>query len=172
MKPLDSVKMPEAISRLKREERGYPIPFFASIGPDGKADLRIASASKPYICHKEKVCWVCGGSLAAQSSFIGGPSSAEHGTYSDGPMHRQCAEYALQVCPYLVIPNANRNQHNLPPTRPVPSNVTMAKPDCFVQYVAVTGDWEFNAQHSIYVLGKPKARIKWEHGNKIGAWHP
>jgi len=33
---------------------------------------------------------------------------------SEPPSHRECAEYAVRVCPFLAIPKMHRQAHNLP----------------------------------------------------------
>ena len=43
-----------------------------------------------------------GGYLA----FVGGPLCEANRVFLDLPMHRDCAAYALQVCPYLALPKA------------------------------------------------------------------
>jgi hypothetical protein len=54
---------------------------------------------------RERLCGICGQRLGAYLCFVGGPGSAFHpaGKYFDGPVHRDCAEFALRVCPYLAM---------------------------------------------------------------------
>jgi hypothetical protein len=42
--------------------------------------------------------------------FIGGIRCfvLENGAFIDGPMHYECGEYALNVCPFLAVPNYSK----------------------------------------------------------------
>lgn len=53
---------------------------------------------------KTRACGLCGQPLDRQMAFVGGPVSHKSRFFTDLPMHRACAEYALQVCPYLAAP--------------------------------------------------------------------
>jgi hypothetical protein len=50
---------------------------------------------------------LCGEKLCETVFFVGGCGSALHpnGGYVDPPMHKECATYALEVCPFLALRN-------------------------------------------------------------------
>ncbi len=66
---------------------------------------------KAYHALLRDLCPICGERLGRWKWFVGGLQSAFHpaGCYLDLPGHRDCIEYALQVCPYLAIPKYLRH---------------------------------------------------------------
>lgn len=102
------IEIPKFLSHLKTEERGYPIPFFVAF-PNGKPDFRMIDERKIKECFDRKLCSICGKKLFEYFYFITGPLGLKNGTHSDPPSHRDCAEYALKVCPHLFFENADRN---------------------------------------------------------------
>ncbi len=48
---------------------------------------------------------MCGEPLGRHLAFIGGPVSFKTRLFTDMPMHKDCAQYAIQVCPWLAAPN-------------------------------------------------------------------
>jgi hypothetical protein len=101
--------MPHRIENLPRDpERGYPIPFFVAY-INGKADFRIADDEKRVRCVREKLCWICGERLGKYLSYVIGPMCAVNRVSAEPAMHRDCAEYSVAVCPFLLNPNQKRN---------------------------------------------------------------
>ncbi|EKY4114224.1 TPA: hypothetical protein ACGW3M_001114 [Pseudomonas aeruginosa] len=100
---LSTVPMPDRVARLPRDERGYPTPHFAMF-IDGKPDFRRVDHGKWFHAIESRQCGICGGSLGAHIAFVGGPSSMQSKLFTDLPMHRDCARYALQVCPFMAAP--------------------------------------------------------------------
>lgn len=102
-----AIEAPERMAHLERDHRGYPIPFNVLRQMDGKPLFTINDERKAARCISELLCPICGEELEVGGMwFFGGPLSAfhEHGAYFDQPMHRECMEYAAQVCPYLAAP--------------------------------------------------------------------
>lgn len=99
--------MPPRIAQLPRDSRGYPIPWNvlrrASGERAGEPIFTVNDDRRAFRALRERLCPICGGPLGRWQWFTGGPRSAfdEHGWYLDLPGHRECAEYALAVCPYL-----------------------------------------------------------------------
>jgi hypothetical protein len=104
-----NIPMPRRIENLPTEpERGYPVPFFVAY-INGKADFRIADNEKRVRCIREHLCWICGEKLGKYLGFVIGPMCAVNRISAEPPMHRECAEYSVQVCPFLLNPNQKRN---------------------------------------------------------------
>jgi len=101
------VPIPKRMSMLRRDSRGYPIPFNVLRDVDGKPFFAINDDRVRARCLKEKRCAICGYRLDKLMWLVGGPLSAfhENGCYQDTPLHHDCMTYALQVCPYLSMPN-------------------------------------------------------------------
>lgn len=100
------VPLPERMRKLDRDPRGYPIPFIVLRDNEGRAHFTINDTAKVQITLRRDLCAICGQKLLRGRWYVGGPGSAFHpdGAYIDGPLHFECAQYALQVCPYLAAP--------------------------------------------------------------------
>jgi hypothetical protein len=98
--------MPARIAALPRDRRGYPIPFV--VMRDGRGDPHFTMNDLQLVARaaSDGLCSICGEKLGAWKAMAGGPASAFHpeGAYFDGPLHRECGEYALRVCPWLATP--------------------------------------------------------------------
>lgn len=138
-----SVPMPPRIASLPTDARGYPIPFVVARGIDGTPLFTINDHRLLERCIREHLCGVCGTPLTAGDlCFVGGPLSAFHpqgGLYSDGPIHHECAHYALQVCPYLAAPKyvhridaAKAHEGNVNFQIAVDGTVMPDRPDFFI----------------------------------------
>lgn len=106
-------EMPPSIATLPKDERGYPVPWFVA-WIDGKPEFRIANGDKRRRAFKEKLCWVCGGTLdPKQHVFVIGPMSAINCVTSEPPCHAECAEFSAKACPFLSMPKAQRREAGL-----------------------------------------------------------
>jgi hypothetical protein len=114
-KPQDSVPLPESMSGLPRDRRGYPIPWIVLRDRTGRPHFTINDSRKVKECGKFGLCGICGKPLGKHNPknphkgawFVGGPASfyMDRGAFLDPPMHRECATYALTVCPYIANPS-------------------------------------------------------------------
>jgi hypothetical protein len=95
--------MPWRIKRLPVDaRRGIPIPWFvARADGDGPVDFRVADLGKLREAVKYRLCWMCGKPLGSYLAFPIGPMCAINRTTSEPPNHRECAEWAIQACPFL-----------------------------------------------------------------------
>lgn len=73
---------------------------------DGKPHFTVNNHDAVLKVMEEDLCSICGAKHFRGRWFVGGPLSAFHeqGWYLDPPLHKECMEYALQVCPYLSAP--------------------------------------------------------------------
>lgn len=111
--------MPARIARLPRGGNGYPIPWFVPTLPDGSRDARLGDQQKWLRAVQDALCWVCGGRLGARLAFVLGPMCTINRTAAEPPMHRDCAEYSVKVCPLLVFPTMPRRRGT-----PLPAGAT------------------------------------------------
>lgn len=104
MKPHISQLMPGRLASRPRDARGYPIPFIVFNDAAGKPHFTINDQAKVAEVIRKKLCALCGTPLRDNIWFIGGPGAAFHefGAYLDPPAHKDCACYALRVCPFLA----------------------------------------------------------------------
>ena len=97
--------LPTRMLYLPVDERGYPIPEFVS-NLDGKRDFRVVSLEHMANCISDDICWICGQRLEALKAFVIGPLPAIQGFSNEPPSHIECAEFAVRVCPFLLLPKA------------------------------------------------------------------
>jgi len=101
---LDALTTPPRVARLKRDERGYPIPAWAMLDANGKPDFHVLDMAKWVRLAQLRFCGICGEALGRHLAFVGGPKSVERRVFKDLPMHHDCASYALRACPFLAAP--------------------------------------------------------------------
>lgn len=103
MKPLEAVEVPPKMRLLERDRRGYPVPWIVQRDLTGRPFFVMNDLIKTAQCGRNGLCGICGRKLERDVWLIGGPGAAFHlnGAYLDPPMHRQCATYAVRVCPYI-----------------------------------------------------------------------
>jgi hypothetical protein len=96
--------------------RGYPVPWFVAYpdGPEGEPEFRTADRTKWVRAVKERLCWVCGQQLGSWLAFVLGPMCGITRTTSEPACHRECAEWSIHNCPFLVRPHMVRREDNLP----------------------------------------------------------
>ncbi|MDA4845968.1 hypothetical protein [Hoeflea poritis] len=105
--------MPPRIAKLRRDERGFPIPYFVAYY-DGKPDFRVADENKLRKAIEHDHCWICGEKVGKYKAFVIGPMCGINRTISEPPQHRDCAIFAARNCPFLANPMAKRNERGLP----------------------------------------------------------
>jgi hypothetical protein len=118
MKPTE-VQMPERLKDLPFSKKwGLPVPFFVDKEyrtPEGEYEFRMAGKDAWITCVNADVCWVCGKSLGTYRTFGIGPMCTINRIAGDPPCHRECAEYAAKVCPFMLNPNYARREKDRPP---------------------------------------------------------
>lgn len=95
------------------DDRGYPVPWFVCY-VDGRPDFRIIDGRKVPLAINNSLCWLCGQKLGTYKTFVLGPMCAINRTISEPPSHKDCAEFAVQACPFLILPRAKRREANIP----------------------------------------------------------
>lgn len=157
MKNWTDIKMPERIQNLPRDpERGYPVPFFVA-WIDGKADFRVADDEKRVRCIKERLCWICGERLGRYLAFVVGPMCSINRISAEPPMHRDCAQYSVQACPFLLNPNQKRNPKKVNAEIDEPAGIMITRnPGCMVLWM--TTDYSIvrdQVDRMLFGLGPP-----------------
>lgn len=112
MRNWKAVEIPQKMQHLPKDKRGYPVPHIILMSKDGEPNFIVNNDVEVWRCLSEKRCHVCGLKLEDDMWMLGGPKSAFHprGAFNDGPVHKECGEYALQVCPYLAVSNYKGKQ--------------------------------------------------------------
>lgn len=98
------IKVPELMSNLPLTEKGYLKPWFVK-----EDDFRVMDGQKAWLAVSKQNCWVCGNSFTPNEyALVSGEIGAMIRACREPPCHVECAVYALQVCPFLLYPNAKR----------------------------------------------------------------
>lgn len=121
--------IPERIRMLRRDHRGFPVPWFVHWDTNDQPDFRIIGAGKIEHAITQRVCWICGGPLARNKAFVIGPMCSVNRISSEPPSHRSCAMFAAEVCPFLSKPHMRRNAKDLPQEHVAPpGNMVLHNP--------------------------------------------
>jgi hypothetical protein len=131
------LNIPRRLGGRPRDKRGLPIPWGVVILPDGTPDFRVSDGERWLRCIRERLCPLCGLPIKRSLWFVGGPSCMEHRLFQDPGMHRDCAEFALRVCPFMAQPKAHFSDLERRPPPPGYASVetpgiSVEKPDRFV----------------------------------------
>jgi hypothetical protein len=136
--PQFDVPLPHRMRGLHCDHRGFIVPFFVAWIREGKAvnpgygtpDFRVVDPAAFSACVKHGLCWLCGQPMGRHKAFVLGPMCVITRTNSEPPSHRDCAEYAMKVCPFLSRPKMRRNEtdFDVPGTVPAPGEHSDANP--------------------------------------------
>lgn len=190
MRNIREIPIPPRMAHLPKDPRGYPIPAMVLIDDGGRPHFQINDERLRQGCIKADNCVICGRKLFRGRWFVGGPLSAfsERGLYIDPPLHKECMEYAMAVCPYLAAPNYGKEIGTKTLKGRTTSGVgikvdptTIAeRPDWFVAVMAVGQDYKFatgdfaafgyDAKDVRYVrhhVGSAREIQIWRHGQRV-----
>lgn len=172
------VPVPPRMRHLPTDKRGYPIPETVYRDNHGNPHFTINDEFKRRIYISRDLCPICGKKLNRARWFVGGPLSAfdPNGTYIDPPLHHECANYALQVCPYLAMPHYKRiDAATLEKVSPdelktVLVDMTMLpdRPDFFVSIMSTGQIVDTTSGHCFIAPVRPCRRVEfWRRGKRM-----
>jgi hypothetical protein len=96
--------VPKGLAERPRAGR-YDVPApFACQADDGTVELGAVVKARVVQCALSRICGLCGLSLSYGVTFLGSPAEAEAGLFHFPPLHRECAEAALELYPPLAVP--------------------------------------------------------------------
>lgn len=163
---------PVTMEHLPVDERGYIVPFFV-LWRDGRPQFEAIDPDKYAACVRDDLCWLCGHKLLRRRAFVLGPMCVVNRVSAEPPSHVTCAEYALQVCPFLTMPLAKRV--------PVPEDAIMPagemitrNPGAAVLWICYRGDYKFvrypeSGGVLVHIEEEPAELRAWARGQD-GAW--
>lgn len=103
------IPIPDLMKGLAVTEGGYLKPWFVK-----GDDFRVTDGEKAGLSVTKKACWICGNPFTTNKyAMVGDAVSAAVRIYKEPPCHIECAEYAMQVCPFILYPNAKRRAAGL-----------------------------------------------------------
>jgi hypothetical protein len=105
----EHIKIPDTMKSLELTDLGYLKPWFVK-----GDDFRVVDGGKAYKSVTKQNCWICGQAFEeSEYALVGDALSAAVRLFKEPPCHRECAEYAAQVCPFMLYPNAKRRKAGL-----------------------------------------------------------
>lgn len=114
MSTIAGVEMPASPARCPMDpKRKLPIPVVSNfIDDDGVASWNFSAMNARIALQmaQQRRCGVCGESIGYWVTFLGGPDSAKRRAYPEPPLHIECAEASLGLCPYLRNRNTPRSR--------------------------------------------------------------
>ena len=103
------VPIPKNMQSLPTTDKGYKKPWFVE-----SEDFRVVDKEKAICSINLEACWICGNSfIEGRYALVGSPLSAMFRNFREPPCHVECAEYSMQVCPFLLYPSAKRRYAGL-----------------------------------------------------------
>lgn len=145
-----TIPVPEHMKHLPRTSQGYLKPWFVK-----GDDFRVVDSKKAAYAVTKKACWICGTPFTGgQYAMVCSPVSAMFRVFKEPPCHLECAEYAIQVCPFLLYPNAKRREAGLPDESKLETvnqnlQVKIAAENPGEYYLVVVNDFEFNQDKQV-----------------------
>lgn len=152
--------------RARPIHRGYPVPWFVA-DVDGVPDFRIVDARKYRPAIERRLCWLCGRPLGAYLAFAIGPMCAVNRVNSEPPSHRECAQFAMQGCPFMTQQEKGYRTAGLPDGVSDPAGFPITRqPGAGCLWITKRFSL-FEApggQGSLFALGDPVSVTWWSHG--------
>lgn len=94
---------------LSEDARGYKIFYTIQQREEGTYNFLAIVPERVAECAVHHLCGICGKPLDYWIYFVGGEISClQTRVFPEPPMHKECVEYAVQVCPFLVNPHYRR----------------------------------------------------------------
>ena len=160
----DLPPLPKRFLSLPVDDRGYPVPWFVA-EIDGKPDFRVVRPGGLVEALERRKCWLCGQRLGRYGAFVIGPMCAINRISSEPPSHRECAEFAVKACPFLVRPGAKRRDANLPDSTQDPAGIMIPR-NPGIALLWVSRNWRpVRAPNGLLIdVGDPSTVSWWREG--------
>lgn len=127
--------LPARMQKLEIDKRGYPVPWFVQ-WVDGEPKFNIVSPQKFRQAIRFGNCWICGERLGARKTFVLGPLNILNRITSEPASHYDCARFAAQACPFLLLPQAKARE--TPQGATLPPNLIQRNPGCCALWTTKT----------------------------------
>lgn len=149
------VPLPELMIDLPLVEGGYRKPWFVK-----GDDFRVTDGEKAWLSVSKKACWICGKPFTTPLyAMVGDAMSATIRVYREPPCHRECAEYAMQVCPFILYPNAKRRTAGLEPENLIENGVETGAIEIAAEnpgefYITLVSDFTYHHDEQVTAFNK------------------
>jgi hypothetical protein len=174
--PQYSEPVPRRLKHFPRDRRGFIVPYFVAWFDGeqevergrGVPDFRVVGSGVLPDCIRFRHCWLCGQPLGKRVAFVLGPMCVITRVNSEPPSHRDCAEYAMRVCPFLTKPNMRRNPSDYAmPIVPAAGEHSERNPGIMAQWMT-DGATIFNAEQGrpgiLFEVNDPFEVVWWREG--------
>lgn len=101
MKAPPDIPIPLQLADRPVDDRGFAIPWISPT-VDGKPAFGVNDQRLRIKAVLERLCGQCGMRVGLRGWFVCGPVELADGFFIEPHMHRDCIEYAVAVCPYLL----------------------------------------------------------------------
>lgn len=165
--------MPPGIEKLRVDDRGYPVPYFAAwVSDSGAPRTRGYHDARPEFrllypgvigdCVDHGLCWVCGQPLGRYGAFVAGPMCGVNRTSAEPPSHIACARWAAQACPFLTLPKAQRREAGLGETVAPAGIMLRRNPGVAMVWIVREGARLFPDESGgvLFHIGEPR-KVEW-----------
>lgn len=78
------------------------MPYITGVDDEGAPQFKTNNEARRVECIYTDRCGMCGQAHSSWYAFIGDAESCESRVFSEPAMHRDCARYVLQACPFLA----------------------------------------------------------------------
>jgi hypothetical protein len=103
----------------------------------GKPDFRQIDEAQ-YIQHyRYGLCAICGTKLGLSCYWIGGGNTGASHYFTDGPMHKECAELSIRLCPFL---NSTKQTYRGDDLKGIPEQNAVSRPDRMFLWRGITSE--------------------------------
>lgn len=123
-------------------------------------DFRVTDGDKAWLSVSKKACWICGNPFSTSKyAMVGDAMSATIRVYREPPCYLECAEYAMQVCPFILYPKAKRRSAGLDPEHTVEhankGAPVLLKPDNPGEfYITLVSDFSYHHDEQVAAFNK------------------
>ncbi|PWI16056.1 hypothetical protein DI272_19190 [Streptomyces sp. Act143] len=158
-----AVPVPPRLARRPRDKHGRLVPWFVGY-VNGQPDHRLVRPGGITDAVRFNHCFLCGQTLGAYKTFVLGPMCTINRVSAEPPSHRDCAEYAVQACPFLTHPHMRRRP-NLPEDTVAPDGTMDPRnPGASVTWTVRTYSKKPGMQ--LFDLGEPAWVEWWREGRR------
>lgn len=157
---VEAVPMPARIRALPVSDKGFPVPWFVQ-EIDGKPDFRVADTRKMYVGFTQRRCWICGQHLGRNGALLVGPMCVINRVSAEPPSHRDCAEFAVRACPFLVNPRSRRNDKGLPEEVMVNNGMVLGNPGVMALWVTRAWDVMRTGKDGVLFTFEDPTEVTW-----------
>jgi hypothetical protein len=146
---------------LPKDKTGRVVPWFVE-WIDGVPDFRIARREAIWDGIRFDACWLCGRRVSVHKAYVIGPMCAVNRITAEPASHRECARYAVQVCPFLVRPDMRRRPaDDVAGTVPAAGGMLLRNPGVSLLWVTRSFDTVSDGKGGTLIEIGPPVRVEW-----------